>query len=139
MTNGYSPAMIDQVCSMALTYAHSEGRQAFEPGGPLEAMTTVEAGIAVGQSYAKPRSARPRPRGRPRRVLARSTRRTRSRRACRSASAAPPAATTRRCEVEDRFVKWRSEQVADLIWSLGAMAAEYVFYDQNTTGVGGDV
>ena len=27
MTSGYSPAMIEQVCSMALTYAHSEGRQ----------------------------------------------------------------------------------------------------------------
>ena len=42
-------------------------------------------------------------------------------------------------EIEDRFVDWRSEQVADLIWGLGAMAAEYVFYGQNTTGVGGDV
>ena len=28
ITNGYSPAMIDQVCSMALTYAHSEGASA---------------------------------------------------------------------------------------------------------------
>ena len=25
ITSGYSPAMIDQVCSMALTYAHSDG------------------------------------------------------------------------------------------------------------------
>ena len=41
--------------------------------------------------------------------------------------------------VEDRFVEWRSEQIAGLIWTLGAMAAEYVFYDQTTTGVGGDV
>src|SRR4051794_27322317 len=30
MTNGYSPAMIEQVCSMALTYAHSEGRSDFD-------------------------------------------------------------------------------------------------------------
>ena len=30
ITNGYSPAMIDQVCSMALTYAHSDGREVFE-------------------------------------------------------------------------------------------------------------
>src|SRR5581483_9355051 len=30
ITNGYSPAMIEQVCSMALTYAHSEARPAFE-------------------------------------------------------------------------------------------------------------
>ena len=27
ITNGYSPAMIDQVCSLALTYAHSDGRE----------------------------------------------------------------------------------------------------------------
>ena len=42
-------------------------------------------------------------------------------------------------EIEDRFGAWRSEEVGDLIWSLGAMAAEYVFYGQNTTGVTGDV
>jgi hypothetical protein len=42
-------------------------------------------------------------------------------------------------EIEDRFGHWRSERVGDLIWSLGAMAAEHVFYGQNTTGVGGDV
>ena len=53
ITSGYSPAMIDQVCSMALTYAHSDGRQAFEWEDLLEAMTTVESGVAVGQPYAK--------------------------------------------------------------------------------------
>src|SRR3954454_8930840 len=53
VTNGYSPAMIDQVCSMALTYAHSDGRQAFEWEDLLEAMTTVEAGVAIGQPYPK--------------------------------------------------------------------------------------
>jgi SpoVK/Ycf46/Vps4 family AAA+-type ATPase len=29
ITNGYSPAMIEQVCSMALTYAHHEGKPRF--------------------------------------------------------------------------------------------------------------
>ena len=133
ITNGYSPAMIDQVCSMALTYAHSDGpprRSSWED--LVEAMTTVESGVAVGQPYPKheERSIAIHEAG-PRRLLATSTPRTCSRRGCRSASAAPRAATTRRCEIEDRFVDWRSEQVADLIWSLGAMAAEYVFYGQN--------
>jgi ATP-dependent Zn protease len=41
--------------------------------------------------------------------------------------------------IEDRFVSWRSEEVANLIHTVGAMAAELVFYGQNTTGVGGDV
>lgn len=30
ITNGYSPAMIEQVCSMALTYAHADERHDFE-------------------------------------------------------------------------------------------------------------
>ena len=29
ITNGYSPAMIDQACSLALTYAHSDDRVEF--------------------------------------------------------------------------------------------------------------
>ena len=32
ITNGYSPAMIEQVCSMALTYAHSDGRAGVRAG-----------------------------------------------------------------------------------------------------------
>ena len=32
ITNGYSPAMIDQICSMALTNAHHTGRALFELG-----------------------------------------------------------------------------------------------------------
>ena len=66
MTNGYSPAMIEQVCSMALTYAHSDGRHAFDRADIVEAMTTIESGTAVGVATSR-RSARGRhPRGRPR-------------------------------------------------------------------------
>jgi ATP-dependent Zn protease len=42
-------------------------------------------------------------------------------------------------EKEERFSSWRSEEIAKLIWTLGAMAAERVFYGENSTGVGGDV
>jgi ATP-dependent Zn protease len=42
-------------------------------------------------------------------------------------------------EKEERFSSWRSEEMAQLIWALGAMAAERVFYGENSTGVGGDV
>jgi ATP-dependent Zn protease len=40
---------------------------------------------------------------------------------------------------EERFSSWRSEELSRLIWALGAMAAERVFYGENSTGVGGDV
>ena len=42
-------------------------------------------------------------------------------------------------EKEERFSSWRREEVGELIWTLGAMAAEHVFYGENSTGVGGDV
>ena len=56
ITNGYSPAMIEQVCSMALTYAHSDGREEFEWADLVEAITTVEAGTAQNVEYAPDQS-----------------------------------------------------------------------------------
>ena len=139
ITSGYSPAMIDQVCSMALTYAHSDGRQVFEWEDLLEAMTTVESGVAIQQPYPKHEA----------RAIAiheaghavcshlygenRLSTRLSIRR--RGSSGGHHAAMA----LEERFVDWRSEQIGELIWGLGAMAAEHVFYGQNTTGVGGDV
>ena len=69
ITNGYSPAMIDQVCSLALTYAHADGREYFSRRDLVEAMTAVEAGVAIGQPYPKHEErATADPRGRPRRL-----------------------------------------------------------------------
>ena len=51
VTNGYSPAMIEQVTSMALTIAHHDGREAFVWEDLVEAMTTLETGTAVGVEY----------------------------------------------------------------------------------------
>ena len=51
ITNGYSPAMIEQVCSMALTHAHHDGRERFDYEDIVEAMTTVESGTAVNIDY----------------------------------------------------------------------------------------
>jgi cell division protease FtsH len=42
-------------------------------------------------------------------------------------------------EKEERFSRFQSEMFAQLVWGLGAMAAERVFYNENSTGVGGDV
>ena len=51
ITNGYSPAMIDQVCSMALTNAQHEGKISFGWEHLVQAMTTLESGTAVNVSY----------------------------------------------------------------------------------------
>ena len=42
-------------------------------------------------------------------------------------------------EKEERFSSWRHEEVGNLVWTLGAMAAEHVFYGENSIGVGGDI
>ena len=42
-------------------------------------------------------------------------------------------------EKEERFSRWHHELMGRLIWALGAMAAERVFYGETSSGVGGDV
>jgi ATP-dependent Zn protease len=139
ITNGYSPAMIDQVCSLALTYAHADGREGFHRMDLVEAMTTVEAGVAIGQPYPahEERATAIHEAGHAvcGHVFMENRLSTRLSIRKRGSSGGHHQAM----EIEDRFGHWRSEEVGDLIWSLGAMAAEHVFYGQNTTGVTGDV
>ena len=131
--------MIDQVCSLALTYAHSDGRPVFSRQDILEAMTTVEAGVAIGQPYPKHEERATAIHEAGHAVCGHlymengmSTRLSIRRRG-------RTGGHHQMAEIEDRFGHWRSEEVGDLIWGLGALAAEHIFYGQNTTGVGGDL
>jgi SpoVK/Ycf46/Vps4 family AAA+-type ATPase len=139
ITNGYSPAMIDQACSLALTYAHSDGRRAFSRPDLLEAMTTVEAGVAIGQPYPKHEERATAIHEAGHAVCGHLYMENRLSTRLSIRKRGSSGGHHQAMEIEDRFGHWRSEQVGDLIWTLGAMAAEYVFYGQNTTGVGGDV
>jgi ATP-dependent Zn protease len=139
VTNGYSPAMIDQVCSMALTIAHHTGRERFGWDDIVEAMTTIEAGTAVGVEYVE----------REMRAVAiheaghavaghlamEGAESTRLSIRMRGGSLGHHQAR----EKEERFSRFRSEEMARLVWGLGAMAAERVFYGEHSNGVGGDV
>src|SRR3712207_3620090 len=139
ITNGYSTAMIDQVCSLALTYAHSDGRMVFEWKDLVEAMTTAEAGVAIGQEYVEheERSIAVHEAGNALCSHLYSENLVSTRLSIRKRGSS--GGHHQAMYVEYRFVEWRSEEVARLIHALGAMAAEHVFYGQNTTGVGGDV
>ena len=139
ITNGYAPAMIEQVCSLALTYAHADGRQIFGWADIVEAMTTVEAGTAVAIDYIPEET----------RAVAiheaghavnghlymKDVLSTRLSIRKRGESLGHHQAI----ETQERFSSWRSEEFSKLVWTLGAMAAEQVFYGENSTGVGGDV
>jgi ATP-dependent Zn protease len=140
ITNGYSPSMIEQCCSMALTIAHSEGRRRFGWGDMVEAMTTVETGTAQNIEY-----------------IQEETRATAIHEAGHAAAGhvylEKELLSTRlsirkrggslghyqSMEKEERFSLFRSRVMGDLIMTLGAMAAEQVFYGENSQGVSGDV
>ena len=139
VTTGYSPAMIEQVCSMALTIAHHTGRDAFTRNDIVEAMTTVEAGTAVDVDYVADET---------RAVAIHEAGHAVAAHAYMKGSESTRLSIRRRGgslghhqarQKEERFSSWRSEEMAQLVWTLGAMAAERVFYGENSTGVGGDV
>jgi ATP-dependent Zn protease len=139
MTNGYSPAMIEQVCSMALTYAHSDGRTQFDRADIVEAMTTIESGTAVGVNYveAETRAVAIHEAGHAvaSHVYMQDVMSTRLSIRMRGNSLGHHQAI----EKEERFSSWRHEEVGNIVWTLGAMAAEHVFYGENSVGVGGDI
>ena len=139
ITSGYSPAMIEQVCSMALTYAHADGRGQFDYDDILEAMTTVESGTAVNIEYPEEdtRAVAVHESGHAAasHVYMKGSESTRISIRMRGESLGHHQAA----EQVERFSQWRSDQMATLIWGLGAMAAERVFYGQTTSGVGGDI
>ena len=139
MTMGYSPAMIEQVCSMALTIAHHSNREAFGWGDIVEAMTTVESGTAINIEYV-PKETRA--------IAIHEAGHAVAAHAYLKGAESTRLSIRRRggslghhmaMQKEERFSSWRSEEMAQLIWALGAMAAERVIYGENSTGVGGDV
>ncbi len=139
MTNGYSPAMIEQVCSMALTYAHSDGRPYFDRTDIVEAMTTIESGTAVGITYVEEetRATAIHEAGHAvaSHVYMKDVLSTRLSIRMRGGSLGHHQAIQK----EERFSSWRHDEVGNLVWTLGAMAAEREFYGENSRGVGGDV
>jgi ATP-dependent Zn protease len=140
ITNGYSPSMIEQCCSMALTIAHSEGRKVFGWGDIVEAMTTVETGTAQNIEY-----------------IPEETRAVAIHEAGHAAAGhvylEKDVLSTRLSirkrggslghyqgmEKDERFSHFRTRVMGSLIMTLGAMAAEHVFYGENSQGVSGDV
>jgi cell division protease FtsH len=140
VTNGYSPASIEQVCNLALMYAQHSGRQRFGRDDLLEAMVTVEAGTALGWGYERDEE-----------KLAtaiheaghavcsflymKGTESTRLSIRRRGATGGHHQAV----DVEERVFKFKGDLFDDLVWTLGAYAAEHVFYGENTQGVGGDL
>jgi ATP-dependent Zn protease len=139
LTGGYSPAMIDQVCSLALTYAQHEGREAFTWDDLIEAMVNREWGTSTGEENTGEGLWRVAVHEAGHAVAAHvyladwdSIRLSVVRRGNTGGhhSAIKP---------EEKHLAMRSEQFAEIQWGLGAIAAEHVFFGENSQGVGGDL
>ena len=136
ITNGYSPAMIEQVCSMALTRAHFEGRAEANRDDIVESLTTVESGTAINIEYIpeETRAVAIHEAGHAvaSHVYMPGLESTRLSIRMRGRSLGHHMAMSK----DERFSQWRHEQFGRLIHTLGAMAAERVFYGENSDGRG---
>ena len=139
ITDGYSPADIEQVLSLALLYAFEEGRDGFNWKDIREAMGNVEAGLAIPVEYTE----------RDRIAVARhelghavashffktdhahvrlSIRR-------RATTIGEIGGYHKSLPTEEEWLEFRSQLAADIRHALGSMACEHVFYGEGTTGV----
>jgi ATP-dependent Zn protease len=139
VTDGYSPAMIEQATSLALMYAFEDGRDAFNWRDVRESMGNIEAGLAHPVVYTE----------RERVAVARHE----LGHAVAARYFLPDAVSVRlsikmrtgslghhrTVDKEEEFSKFRTQAAGELRHGLGAIAAERVFYGENSTGVSQDL
>ncbi|MGH7765477.1 MAG: AAA family ATPase [Candidatus Dormibacteraceae bacterium] len=139
VTDGYSPAMIEQATSLALMYAFEDGRDAFTWKDMRESMGNIEAGLAHPVVYTE----------RERLAVARHE----LGHAVAARYFLPDAVSVRlsirmrsgslghhrAVEKEEEFSHFRSQAAGQLRHGLGAIASERVFYGENSTGVSMDL
>ncbi|HEX3804411.1 MAG TPA: AAA family ATPase [Solirubrobacteraceae bacterium] len=140
ITAGYSPSMIEQCCSMALTIAHAEGRQMFAWRDIVEAMTTVESGTAQNIEYVEEET---------RAVAIHEAGHAAAGHIYLEKDVLSTRLSIRKrggslghyqsMEKDERFSHFRGRVMGSLVMTLGAMAAEHVFYGENSQGVSGDL
>jgi cell division protease FtsH len=140
ITQGYSPADIEQALSLALMYAFEDGRDYFVWADLREAMGNIESGLvqpveyterekvavarhemghAVAQRFFQPDHA-------PIRLSIQMR-------------ADGSLGRLQHSPVEEEFSQFRSQMAGRLRTIMGAIAAERVFYGENSNGVLGDL
>jgi ATP-dependent Zn protease len=139
VTDGYSPAMIEQALSVALMYAFENGRAAFVWSDLRDAMGNIEAGLAVGVTYTE----------RDKIAIARhelghaiaahffKPDHDHARLSVRMRREA--LGHHRSIEHQEQFIKFRSQMASEIRHFLGSIAAERIFYGENSNGVFGDL
>jgi len=139
ITKGYSPAMIQQALSVGLMYAFEHGREGLIWDDLREAMANIEAGLAEPILYTEKETL--------------AVARHEMGHAIANRFFLPEMKSIRlsirkrggalghhqAVEAEESFVKFRSRLAGEVRWGLGSIAAERVFYGENSSGVSGDL
>jgi ATP-dependent Zn protease len=139
ITKGYSPAMIQQSLSVALMYAFEHNRDQVTWEDMREAMANIEAGLAEPVKYTA-REALAVARHEVGHAVANrfflpEMKSVRLSVRMRGGSLGHHQAV----EAEEMFSKFRSWLAGDIRWGLGSIAAERVFYGENSQGVSHDL
>jgi ATP-dependent Zn protease len=140
ITEGYSPAMIEQSLSLALMYAFEDDRAAFNWKDLRESMGNIEAGLVQPVEYTERDKIAVARHELGHAVAARfflpeyaHVRLSIKMRANGSLG------HHRAIQEQEEFIRFRSQLAADIRHTLGAIASERVFYGENSSGVFGDL
>ena len=143
ITDGYSPADIEQVLSLALLYAFEEDRDALNWKDIREAMGNVEAGLAIPVDYTERDKVAVARHELGHAVSAHYFMKDRAhvrlsiRR--RASASGEIGGYHKSLPAEEEWLEFRSQLAGEIRWGMGSLACEHVFYGENTSGVFGDL
>jgi cell division protease FtsH len=135
VTDGYSPAMIEQALSLALMYAFEDGRQSFVWKDLRESMGNIESGLAEPVEYSERDNLAVARHEMGHAVAARFFEPDKSSVRLSVRMRSGSLGHHYNIEKEEQFVHFRSQLAGRLRGGLGAIAAERVFYGENSSGV----
>lgn len=140
ITDGYSPADIEQVLSLALLYAFEDGREVLQWKDIREAMGNVEAGLAIPVEYTERDKIAVSRHELGHAIASHFFEKDRSHVRLSIRRRADPqlgeiGGYHKSLPQEEEWLRFRSQLAARLRASLGSLACEHVFYGENTTGV----
>jgi ATP-dependent Zn protease len=139
VTEGYSPADIEQSLSLALMYAFEDGRSFFTWKDLRAAMGNIEVGLAEAVEYSERDKIAVARHELGHAVAARFFLPEEGHVRLSIKKRGDTLGHHRSVAEQEQFIKFRSQWAADVRHSLGAIASERVFYGENSSGVSADL
>jgi len=140
ITEGYSPAMIEQALSLALMYAFEDDRPYFNWQDMRESMGNIEAGLVQPVEYTERDKIAVARHEMGHAVAARFFLPEHAHvRLSIKMRADGSLGHHRAIQEQEEFIRFRSQLAANVRHGLGAIAAERVFYGENSNGVVSDL